>query len=81
MCSFQVVVFLIVPEFHLIDSSGLEILFKLVGGLSQVLGLDVVAVFLVLIHLSEGLIEDCLYLICGAADLDITHFYATTIKL
>ena len=81
MSSFQVVVFLIVPEFHLIDSSGFKILFELIGGLSEILGLDIVPVFLMLIHLSEGLVEDCLYLVCGAADLDITHFYATTIKL
>jgi len=44
-----------------------------------VFSLDVVAIFLVFMHVGECLVEKCLELICISADFKVVHGY--TIKL
>jgi hypothetical protein len=73
--SVEIVVLLVVALLHFEDASGLEIALELLGGEAVRLGLDVVAVLLVLEHLGEGLIEGILNFIGRSVDSDITHFY------
>lgn len=71
----EVVVLLVVALLHLVYAARLEIPLELLGGEPVVLGLDVVAILLVLVHLRKGLVEGCLNLVGRTVYPDLTHAF------
>ena len=65
--------FVLVPDFHFVDTSVVELFFELFGLDSIVLGFDVVGSFLVLGHGGEDLVEFGLELVSCLVGFEIRH--------
>ena len=54
----QIVPLLVVPHLHLVDSSCLQIFLELLGGNPQILRLHIIPILLVIMHLTQCLVQE-----------------------